>query len=110
MQKAFTYYDSCVDQETRDQLGGEPLKKLIHELGSWPITDKQWRAESWDFTEASIKIHRKVAIGSFFTLFTSPDRVNSSGYVLNVSAYDTGNTYLTSLPLVSVRRHGRVTQ
>ena len=27
-----------------------------------------------------------------------------------VSVRDRGNTYLTSLPLVSVRRHGRVTQ
>ena len=82
--KAFTYYGSCVDADAIEQLKGEPLKKLIRDMNSWSITDKNWDEKTWNFIETMVKIHHNVGIGTLFTLFVAPDKTNSSVNIIKV--------------------------
>ena len=39
-QKARDYYKSCIDEDLREELGVEPLNKLLSDLGGWPVLGK----------------------------------------------------------------------
>jgi hypothetical protein len=41
------YYKSCVDEETREGLGVQPLLDLLQQLGGWPVLDGQ-RFDGWE--------------------------------------------------------------
>ena len=36
-------YDSCMDQEKIEELGLEPIKDILNELGGWPVLTHSWK-------------------------------------------------------------------
>lgn len=50
------FYQSCMDVKAMDEEGSEPFKKLLEELGGWPVVEgQQWREEDFDLNELIIK-------------------------------------------------------
>ena len=39
---AKNFYDSCMDQEKIEELGLEPIKDILKDLGGWPVLTHWW--------------------------------------------------------------------
>ncbi|XP_035231912.1 neprilysin-2-like [Stegodyphus dumicola] len=59
IQKVKAIYDSCMDIESIEKLGSQPLKRLLKDLGGWPVVEgDNWNESSFDWIQALIQIRR----------------------------------------------------
>ena len=101
---AKTFYESCMDEKKRNDIGVKPLKDLLETLGGWPILDSAWNENKYmDIWEQSIKMknegispqgwHEGISPNHFATIEIKPDAKNNSYRVLHFKAanlYDFG--------------------
>ncbi|KAI3385454.1 hypothetical protein SNEBB_008785 [Seison nebaliae] len=115
--KSLSFYRTCMNYSAIEEIGSQPLKDLINELGGWPMIYDgkdgfiQWNEEEFDLTSAIIKTH-SYKINTFFHMALSIDDKNSSvyriafeqgglsfdshsfrGYYVNNKKYDSGIEY-----------------
>eukprot|EP00795_Rhopilema_esculentum_P017809 gene17809-9494_t len=57
VKKAFDFYHSCNDEARLDLLGAKPLKKLLVDLGSWPILNASWNDTDWQIEDEIVRFH-----------------------------------------------------
>ena len=86
--KVKDYFSACMNKSVVENHGAEPLKKLIHFVGSWAINDntsgaEPWSPESWNFEQALSRIHKLKSMPLFY-LFVSADDRNSSQNIIQV--------------------------
>ncbi|XP_035209108.1 membrane metallo-endopeptidase-like 1, partial [Stegodyphus dumicola] len=53
-------YQSCMDSESLNKAGSEPLKKVLKDLGGWPVIEgDNWNPQSFDWIDTLIKLRTK---------------------------------------------------
>lgn len=80
-QKAQRYYQACMNEAKIENLGAEPLQKLINQTGGWALT------EPWDkdnFQEVLRTVSANYRTSSFFTVFVSTDSKSSNSNIIQV--------------------------
>ena len=48
-QKLRLYYQTCHNEELREKVGMEPIKKLLKRLGGWPVLEGRNWANKYSF-------------------------------------------------------------
>ncbi|XP_035220885.1 neprilysin-2-like [Stegodyphus dumicola] len=52
-------YDTCMDLKSIEAKGSEPLKKVLKDLGGWPVVEgENWDPDSFNWMETHFKIRR----------------------------------------------------
>ena len=77
----YNWYASCLDQDERDRLGAEPLKKLIQDtMGEQftPYVPNDFSDEDWQLEDVLGVVHRKLSVFPLFTFSLTIDPRNSS--------------------------------
>lgn len=87
LNKVKDYFSACMNKTVVENRGSEPLKKLIHFVGSWTVTNASevgpWSPESWNFEQALSRIHKLKSMPLFY-MFVSADDRNSSQNIIQV--------------------------
>ncbi|KAL8594638.1 hypothetical protein ACOMHN_011378 [Nucella lapillus] len=77
------FYRSCMDTDTIESRGDQPLRAYLRELGGWPMIDSTWTADNFDLTGTLVKIRQTFGSRLFyFDLWE--DLNNVSTYALTV--------------------------
>ena len=86
------FYKSCMDQNKLDDLGVGPVKKLISQIGGWPVVDgDKWNGDNFNVWEQSIKVYHKGFSSNLIAkLFVDTDAKNNSYRVLTFDQADLG--------------------
>jgi predicted metalloendopeptidase len=92
VQKMKTLYQSCLDTDTIESLGADPLIYLIQTTGGWdlvgipPSSDLDIEAySSWSINSSEFILEKLVGSPAFFSLSVNVDDKNSSVSVLTLS-------------------------
>lgn len=56
--KAKNLFHSCMNYETIEKRGVEPLMELLETLGGWPLLDKNWDEKNFDWLELVANLRR----------------------------------------------------
>ena len=83
---AHILYRSCIDEESIEVAGIEPVLSLINEeFGGWPILeDSSWNSSMFDFANLLLKL-RQYNFDIIFRIGTDIDEQNSSTTTIIVS-------------------------
>lgn len=46
--KAKNFYKSCIREDILAKRGDEPLRRILEQLGGWPIVNGNWTADNFD--------------------------------------------------------------
>ncbi|KAH9491458.1 Endothelin-converting enzyme 1 [Bulinus truncatus] len=81
-------YKSCIDVQTIERKGAEPLLKLIEEYGSWTVTptNRSWNRRTWNLQEALQRAHNLTGT-SFWGMSIDKDPKNESRNILQIAQY-----------------------
>lgn len=85
---ARTFYKSCMNLESVDAHGLDPLKKLIHRLGDWPIFSPSmsiFDEDSFMWEQKDANLRRKLGIESLLSLFLLEDFKDSTKRIITVN-------------------------
>ena len=81
---AVKYYSACLNTKSIEKRYDQPLKDLIKEYGSWPVTDKNFTISTWNWSDAFMKTHKYLSLTPVFNMYISDDLRNSSNNVIVV--------------------------
>ncbi|KAJ8392883.1 hypothetical protein AAFF_G00070870 [Aldrovandia affinis] len=73
-QKVRRFYRSCMDTRTIEQLGSQPVLKLIDKLGGWAVSGK-WNHSDFNFTLSLLM--KEYSTFPFFSVYVGKDRNDS---------------------------------
>ena len=82
---AVKYYSACLNTKSIEKRYDQPLKSLIRNYGSWPVTDKNFSVSNWNWSDSFMKTHKFLALTPIFNMYVSDDLKNSSNNVIVVS-------------------------
>jgi len=88
-----THYKSCIDEQKLEELGVEPVKKLLQDLGGWPVLEgEEWKdGDDFKWWEWSYKMNREgLGIDSIVGVSLGADDKNASWRVLGLDQAQTG--------------------
>ncbi|XP_067013500.2 neprilysin-4 [Anabrus simplex] len=79
--KAKQLYQSCMNQEILQRRGSEPLKRLLSELGGWPILEPNWDGSrfDWIYLMARLRLYNNDIL---ISEWIGPDIKNSSEFII----------------------------
>ncbi|XP_026752063.2 neprilysin-4-like isoform X2 [Galleria mellonella] len=79
--KARFLFKSCMNYEILQKRGHKPLLDLLELLGGWPILNRQWNAENFDWLELMAKL-RLYNNDILISEWVGPDIKNSDEFVI----------------------------
>lgn len=73
---AKTFYKSCMDEESIEKLGVQPLIDLTKSLGGWPVIENnRWNESSWNWYDVHAEMFvRGLNLSPLFVLEILPNR------------------------------------
>ena len=78
----YNWYAACLDQDERDRLGAEPLKKLIQDTMGQQftpyVTNDDLSSEDWRLEDVLAVVHRTLGVFPLFKISLGVDPRNSS--------------------------------
>ena len=78
----YNWYAACLDQDERDRLGAEPLKKLIQDTMGQQftpyVTNDDLSSEDWQLEDVLAVVHRTLGVFPLFKISLGVDPRNSS--------------------------------
>ena len=81
-------YKSCMDIGKIEELGLEPIKKIINELGGWPVLvgpNKTWDGENYIWYEQVYKFRKRgYSVDYLIDFSVTTDLKNSSWRILDL--------------------------
>eukprot|EP00095_Tigriopus_kingsejongensis_P003378 maker-scaffold153_size302544-snap-gene-2.17 protein:Tk03378 transcript:maker-scaffold153_size302544-snap-gene-2.17-mRNA-1 annotation:"PREDICTED: neprilysin-2" len=82
--KAKSLYKTCMDEDKLEELGMNPLKTLLLELGGWPaLTDFSWAENSFSWHARTILMNAKgLKKSQILSCYVATDYKNSSKRVI----------------------------
>ena len=82
---AKVFYKSCMDQDRLDELGLEPIKDIVSQVGGWPVVEGDaWKGEKFDVWKQSAKVyHMGYSSNYIATVDVATDAKNNSHRVLH---------------------------
>ncbi|KFM69672.1 Endothelin-converting enzyme 1, partial [Stegodyphus mimosarum] len=73
--------------------GMRPMKKLLKDLGGWPVLEENWNSSSFDWVDTLIQLHeRGITYNLFMTLSVVKDPRNKLSNIIQLSAGSFGIT------------------
>eukprot|EP00795_Rhopilema_esculentum_P007248 gene7248-12932_t len=84
IRNAVDYYSSCLDKKSIEARGDQPLKDVIKQYNSWPVTDMNFTAGNWNWTDTFIRVHKYLAMAPVFNMYVGSDLKNSSVNVITL--------------------------
>ncbi|XP_064459407.1 neprilysin-2-like isoform X2 [Ornithodoros turicata] len=99
IQKMKHMYNSCINTSVIDNMGEEPLKQVLKEIGGWPVVEgDSWDATSFNWLDA-LSRYRKFGYSHDILLDLSviPDFRNNTRYIIDLDQTSLGlpdRTYL----------------
>ena len=60
------------------------MQKLIQDLGSWNVTDRNFSAATWDFMGTFVNIHKYLALAPLFNMYVGSDLKDSTKHIITV--------------------------
>ncbi|KAM9409687.1 endothelin-converting enzyme 1 isoform 2-T4 [Pholidichthys leucotaenia] len=85
--KAQQYYQACMNEAKIEELGANPLKELIDQIGGWALTEP-WGKDN--FQEVLRTVSGSLRTSPFFTVFVSTDSKNSNSNIIQVDQSSLG--------------------
>ncbi|XP_052821500.1 neprilysin-1-like [Mya arenaria] len=82
--KAKILYQSCINISQIEAVGDAPLRKLLEELGRWPVIDKKWRADNFVLEDVLGDMLGKYNAPILIDVWIGPDDKNSSINILQL--------------------------
>ncbi|XP_003739567.2 neprilysin-2 [Galendromus occidentalis] len=85
-------YQSCVNTTHLDNLGEEPLQKILRDLGGWPVIEgNRWNESAFDWLDIIIKF-RDLGFSHdiIFDLSVIPDFRNNTQYLIDLDQTSLG--------------------
>jgi len=85
------FYQSCMNMAAIEQVSDSPLRRVIAELGGWPVTDpEKWAQDENEGRVPSLErvagvIKRNFTIGVLIEEWIGPDDKNSKKHIIQVS-------------------------
>lgn len=82
------FLNTCMDTETLNAAGIEPMVKFLDKYGGWPVTKgaNEWNENDWDWLKVKQKTYGDGFLGDLILAFQiSPDEKNSSKQGIFVS-------------------------
>lgn len=89
------FFHTCVDTETLNKVGIDPMVELLNKYGGWPVITNDWDGTHWDW----LKVKQQSFDDGFWmttdepddsvelilTFLIQPDQENSSKYSISVN-------------------------
>eukprot|EP00094_Tigriopus_californicus_P012658 TCALIF_12236-PA protein Name:"Similar to Mmel1 Membrane metallo-endopeptidase-like 1 (Mus musculus)" AED:0.04 eAED:0.04 QI:0/0.66/0.25/0.75/1/1/4/0/771 len=82
--KAKALYQSCMDEDTLEKLGLEPLQSALRELGGWPVLlGSSWDPSAFTWYNQMLRFNEKgFSKNQIVSCYVAPDYKNSSRRVI----------------------------
>ncbi|TRY79395.1 hypothetical protein TCAL_07539 [Tigriopus californicus] len=89
--KAKYFYQSCMDMGAISDVGDAPLRRVIEELGGWPVTDPNWSEDDTLPLEKMLGIlKRNFTLGVLIEEWIGPDDRNSKQHIIQIDQMQLG--------------------
>ena len=90
--KAKKYYKSCMNEEKQNELGIEPLRKILIKAGGWPVIEgDKWVGKNFNVWDQSIKLNQLGYSSDYFaSSYIYADAKNNTNRVLYFDQADLG--------------------
>ncbi|KAI5752755.1 hypothetical protein M8J77_020003 [Diaphorina citri] len=84
VQAAQVAYRTCIDSETIESQGVEPLTSILDSLGGWPLISPAWTPAQFDMNRLFAQSIRRWSVHHLFSVFVNVDRSDSSRNIITV--------------------------
>ena len=84
---AIMYYLACLNTASIERRNDQPIKDLIKEFNSWPVTDASFNVSTWNWTDTFVKAQKFLSISPIFGMYVGTDLRNSSNSIIVVSNF-----------------------
>jgi len=89
VEKAKTYYQSCMDDEARENtLNFQDLKKIVNDLGGWPIAGDTFESKTYNSIDSiANQLYNfawQAGANSLFGVYTSVDEEQAQNHIIAV--------------------------
>lgn len=71
-----------MDMSARQGVGLEPLKRLLNKIGGWPIIDKNWQEDSYNWIPAYVFLRSRLGLNYIINMYVDIDSKNTSQRVI----------------------------
>ncbi|XP_076472675.1 neprilysin-1-like [Babylonia areolata] len=88
--KAKTLYESCVNTTQINDIGDAPLRKIMADLGGWPIITKDWDPDSFSLERVLAKIRHDFDAVILIGCWVGADDKNSSSNIIQLDQPELG--------------------
>lgn len=82
IKNAVKFYLACMNKKSIEQRYDKPLKDLIKSYNSWPVTDPDFNASTWNWTDTFSRFHKYLSLSPLFNMYIGNDIKNSTKNVL----------------------------
>ncbi|XP_053566046.1 neprilysin-like [Bombina bombina] len=87
VQKAKIFYQSCIDENTKNIRKGEPLIKMLPEISDWPVALDNWEEDygtQWSFEKTNSILTSKYGKSGLIAIYVTVDFKDTNVYSLYI--------------------------
>ena len=90
--KVKKYYKSCMNEKKQNEIGIQPLKKVLMKAGGWPVLEQShWNGKDYDIWKQNIVLKQMgLSSNHFATIGTKVDKKNNSFNIIEFDSASTG--------------------
>ncbi|KAF8770452.1 Neprilysin-11 like protein [Argiope bruennichi] len=86
--KTQKFYKSCMNFGSRDETGSKVLKKDLEKFGSWPLIEKSWKSEDFNWTDLLVDFYENgYPVDMLFSIGIDMDIKRTSTSLISISVY-----------------------
>lgn len=84
-------YKACMDEDRIESIGLEPLKRMLTELGGWPVLEEDWQEDQFSWIDTVYKFRERGYSTDYLIDFSVvTDSKNSSWRVIDIDQASLG--------------------
>ncbi|XP_055953320.1 endothelin-converting enzyme homolog isoform X2 [Argiope bruennichi] len=84
--KTQKFYKSCMNFGSRDETGSKVLKKDLEKFGSWPLIEKSWKSEDFNWTDLLVDFYENgYPVDMLFSIGIDMDIKRTSTSLISVN-------------------------
>ncbi|KAE8748157.1 hypothetical protein FOCC_FOCC005160 [Frankliniella occidentalis] len=84
-------YKACMNKTLVEERGLTPTKEILQKLGGWPVLEKDWSEEKFDWKEAVYKFRKEgFSVDYIFDFSINIDLKNSTSRVIDIDQASLG--------------------
>ncbi|XP_014673152.1 PREDICTED: neprilysin-2-like [Priapulus caudatus] len=94
--KAKVLYRSCINKSASEIIADNPLKRVLRELGGWPVLDPKWHNPDWSLELLLGELRGSFNLPVVLEQWIGPDDKNSSVNIIQIDQPGPGRLTLPS--------------